>query len=54
MDDEFGVNKAWELFNLLKRVRPIDKNSVNDKSTIETIKTHLGISQRSLRRSRPN
>ena len=35
MDDEFSVKKAWKLFNLLKKARPIQKNLVNDKSATE-------------------
>jgi len=38
MDDEFGVKKAWELSNILKRDHPIERNSVNGKSTTKTIK----------------
>jgi len=30
-DDEFGVKKAWELFDLLKRARPIQRNPVDGK-----------------------
>jgi len=32
------VKKAWELFDLLKRTRPIQRNLVNDKSATKTIK----------------
>jgi len=38
MDDEFGVEKVWELSNLLKRAQPIQRKSVNDNLATETIK----------------
>ena len=33
MEDKFSVKKVWELSNLLKRARPIQRNLVNGKST---------------------
>jgi len=38
MEDKFSVKKVWELSNLLKRARPIQRNPVNDKSATKTIK----------------
>jgi len=38
MDDKFGVKKAWELSDLLKRVWPIQRNPINDKLAIKTVK----------------
>ena len=37
MDDKFGV-KAWKFSDLLKRTRPIQRNTVNGKSTTKTTK----------------
>jgi len=33
MDDEFGVKKAWKLFDLLNSARPIQRNPVNKSAT---------------------
>jgi len=41
MVDDFGVKKAWKLFDLSKRVRPIDRTMVNDKSATRTMKNPI-------------
>jgi len=38
MNDEFGVKTTWELFNLLKRAWPIERNPLNDNSATKTTK----------------
>ena len=37
MDDEFGVKKAWELLDILKKAWPIRRNPFTVKSAMETI-----------------
>ena len=37
-DDGFGVKKAWELSDLLKRAQPIQRNPINGKSVTKIIK----------------
>ena len=36
MDEEIECNNTWVWFDLSKGSQPIDKNSVNDKSTTKT------------------